>query len=80
VSSSDENEEYLGCGNNPCFVDPPRKGGIYTQGSCRCFADIDPSDKRHRVQRGVVRIGIKLRAANKEIARLVEELRLRDGQ
>lgn len=58
---------YFGCGNNPCFLDNRKPGGMQTQGSCRCFNDIHHS-QRHRVRQGVMTLHLMLRAAQLQLA------------
>jgi hypothetical protein len=66
-------EVYYGCGDSLCVVEPPR-GGMMTNGGCRCFADINDYKTRTRVRLGVSRLrserdslvaeNARLRAAN----------------
>lgn len=47
--SEQENEEFLGCGNNPCSLEPVR-GGMHTNGPCRCLRDL-PTKQMIKVEK-----------------------------
>jgi hypothetical protein len=45
-----ERPPFLGCGNNPCFIEPVPKGHMATQGMCHCL-DGMAIPKRGRLMR-----------------------------
>ena len=54
----------MDCGDNSCNY-AKKKGGMRTNGGCRCLQDVDPHMKRVNIER-VLRFAIRLEKAGNE--------------